>query len=264
MKNDQEERRVASSAPTGASAADEAAFDKLFASIAKGPYAGTQIRGEAIERLAVRLVSDAEGLDDIAESLRVYFSLDSQSVEAVLAVARRVLPEVLQVGRDEALTGDQEAEIARAVAELNALCMREHKVPFHRATLLQAAKTIDGSEPASRLANLVLRASGVRDCSSETYPRYVSSMLPWKLQFSTLQSFRRRPEDAGCNVHMQYRNKIRAWVGLAPSVYLVVAANQWGMKLAANDIALFVKAWTLAPYGFLPPLLALKMPTRKY
>ena len=63
---------------------------------------------------------------------------------------------------------------------------------------------------------------------------------------------------------MQYGNKIQAWVGMAPKVYLVVAANQWGMKLAASDTALFIKAWTLALYGFLPPLLALVLPTRKY
>jgi hypothetical protein len=60
------------------------------------------------------------------------------------------------------------------------------------------------------------------------------------------------------------KEHIKGWVGLAPAVYVIVAANQWGMKLAASKKALFVKAWTLAPVSFQPFALAAVMPTKKY
>jgi hypothetical protein len=172
------------------------------------------------------------------------------------------VPELYQVGEGRAIAPGPEIEIAATVSELNRYCLDKHKLPFHRATLLKQAKSVDGSEPALKLARLVLGSS--ERCPQETYPGYVGSMLPWKLQYSLHQSFRQRPQDSGCNVHMEYKKDFKGWVGMAPAVYLVVAANQWGMKLAANDKALFIKAWTLAPYGFLPPLLALVLPTRKY
>lgn len=242
----------------------EAFFSALFASIAKEPYANTAISGRAVNRLAAKLVSEADGPDDLAESLRAYFALDSRSVEAVLAESRRLSPEVHQVREERAITLGPESEIAAAVSELNKYSLHKHKLPFHRATLLRQAKSIDGSEPATKLTRLLLGPSATQGCPEEVYPRYVGSMFPWKLQYSFSQSFRQRHQDSGCNVHMQYGKNIKAWVGMAPAVYLVVAANQWGMKLAASDTALFIKAWTLAPYGFLPPMLALVLPTRKY
>lgn len=247
--------------PKSAVSDGDAFFSQLFESIAKEPYTSTVITGRAAKQLAAKLVSEADGPDDIAESIRAYFALDSRSVEAVLSESRRLVPELYQVGEGRAIALGPEIEIAATVSELNRYCLDKHKLPFHRATLLKQAKSIDGSEPAQKLARLVLGSSG--RCPQETYPRYVGSMWPWKLQYSLHHSFRQRPEDSGCNVHMEYKKSIKGWVGMAPAVYLVVAANQWGMKLAANDKALFIKAWTLAPYGFLPPLLALVLPTRK-
>ena len=153
----------------------EAFFSALFASIAKEPYANTAISGRAVNRLTAKLVSEADGPDDLAESLRAYFALDSRSVEAVLAESRRRSPDIHQVREERAITLGPESEIAAAVSELNKYSLDKHKLPFHRATLLRQAKSIDSSEPAAKLARLVLGPSATQGCPQATYPRSLLS-----------------------------------------------------------------------------------------
>jgi hypothetical protein len=246
----------------------DAFFSALIARIEKEPYPKTAITGGAAKELAAKLVSPADSAPDLEKTVRAFFALDANSVEAVLSEARRLVPELYPSGEGRAIPLGPENEIAVAVSELNRHCLAECGLPFHRATLLRQAKSIDTSDAAVKLGGFVGGAFGPKskDCPRETYPRYVGAVAPWppwKLQFSFLQYQRQRPEDSGCNWHFQYSKKIRGWVGLAPVVYVVVAANSWGMKLAASDTALFVKWWTLVPVGLLPPVLAAMMPTMR-
>lgn len=254
---------------TSMEGSDDSFFSALIARLEKEPYPKTAIKGGAVKELAAKLVSPVDSAPDLEKTLHAFFALDANSVEAVFSEARRLVPELYPSGEGRAIPLGPEKEIAGAVSELNRHCLAECGLPFHRATLLRQAKSIDTSDAAVKLAGFVRAPSGPKgwDCPRETYPRYVGPVAPWppwKLQFSFHQHLTQRPADYGCNWHFQYSKKIKGWVGLAPVVYVVVAANMWGMNLAASDTALFVKAWTLAPVGFMPFVLAAVMPTRRY
>lgn len=246
-------------------------FTKLFASITKEPYAEASIKGKAVTELAAKLADEVNELEDFSSSLKEFYSLDGKSAEDVLTAIRSNMYGLYKKLNYPENSLPPEKEIEKAVNELNSFCHENYKMPFHRATLLQKAKDIDKCEPALKLQQLMLKTGAASaapkfNCPTVQYPRYVSlgSDWPWKMQLSFHQFLTQRKEDYGCNWNFQYNKKIKKWFGLSPAAYIIIAANMWGMNIAANDNSLFIKAWTLGPVGFLPFVLAIYLPTVRY
>lgn len=243
-------------------------FARLYPSLAQEATGATKLSAPQRSALATALVEDAEGPAQLSATLRQFYAADGPSVQAVLAAARSL--QVQANATDPAFRGVRFPfdTVTAAYAALDGLSQQRYGKPFHVLSLLKKSEPLESSEPVARLAQAVPRAGSsvpgaANSCPENLYPRYIGPMWPWKLVFSTRQQFYSRKLDSGCNVHMEYFRTLRGWVGFSPSVFITVAMNAWGGVLAANESALFIKWWTLAPFAFFPPLLALKLWGRK-
>lgn len=250
----------------------------LFGSIARQPYANRSIAPRTASRLARRLMAPVDGPEAIAVAVRALYALSARSFEAVLTECRGIAASVAIEHGGTAQAREYETDVSAAVSDLNELCVTRFGVPVHRAALSGKTTQIDASEPPRRLAALLFedlmqrpRPPGappptLPSCVGATYPRYVASSFgpgrPWDLKPSSSQTA--RPEETACHVRMNYPHVVKAWVGMTPAVYCVVHLNGWarGLRLAADGQALFVKAWTLVPYGFVPSALGDALWTR--
>ncbi len=212
---------------------------------------------KATEQLASQLATDADSPFDLEAALSVFYSLGSEDTETVLSLVRAKHTaesgDSKEVESTKASLRKAEGDIRLAVKALNQESLKRTKLPFHVSTLANAVPSLDGViSHKDILKYLGMTATGTT-CPTDSYPRYVGWQSPWKLQVANTQSFRMRTEDPSCNInHGPFNKKITGWTSFAPACYGMVISNGWGGSLAANDKNLFVKWWTLLPFGFTP------------
>lgn len=242
----------------------DAFYATLQADLASNAHGNLYLSNTEIEELAQQMVADAEDQYGLKNTLLKFYSASAPSVETVLRRTRELV--VADARRTNRLTSDHSALTATSVEEttsqLNYQAVGEVGVPFPLAILRGWTAPFERRDGGISTARV---SAALPACPEEIYPRYVGPAAPWKLQPCFHVSFRWRRLDAGCNIHFgSFEQPIKNWVAFAPLVYAMVFANGWGGNLAANNNSLFIKAWTLPPFGIVPPTLPLKLFTRKF
>lgn len=228
-----------------------------------------QLTTKAIEQLATQLSTSVGSPFELEAALALFYSLGMEETETVLTLVRaRMAAEPGETQEERSLKAslrNSEKAISLAVKELNKESVKKTKRPFQVATLMSAAPSLDKVISHKDVLSFQGAKSSGISCPIDTYPMNFKPVLPWNLQAANDQSHRQRVEDPGsCNInHGPFKKNIKGWVSFAPVIYLMAAANGFGsFQLVGNDKNLFVKWWTLVPFGLFPFNLLSKLLTR--